>query len=71
MDLQLLTCLFPAGVVMCFRELLDKHLFVIIYAIMASYSAGVMVRLMLTLSAIVCVASAVALSSLLNIYWTH
>lgn len=68
MDLQLLIFLFPAGVVLCFRELRDEHVFVIIYAVMASYFAGVMVRLMLTLTPCVCVASAVAFSSLLDVY---
>ncbi|KAF8888112.1 oligosaccharyl transferase STT3 subunit [Infundibulicybe gibba] len=68
MDLQFLIFLFPAGVVMCFRQLRDEHLFVIIYAVMASYFAGVMVRLMLTLTPVVCVAGAVALSSLLDTY---
>jgi dolichyl-diphosphooligosaccharide--protein glycosyltransferase len=68
MDLQFLIFLFPAGVVVCFRELRDEHLFVIIYAVMASYFAGVMVRLMLTLTPVVCVASAVALSTLLDTY---
>ena len=68
MDLQFLIFLFPAGVVMCFRELRDEHLFVIIYAVMASYFAGVMVRLMLTLTPVVCVASAVAPSSLLDAF---
>ena len=72
MDLQFfLIFLFLAGVVMCFRELRDEHLFVIIYAVMAGSFAGVMVRLMLTLTPVVCVASAVALSSLLGTYWTH
>ncbi|KAF9465592.1 oligosaccharyl transferase STT3 subunit [Collybia nuda] len=68
MDLQFLIFLFPAGVVVCFRQLRDEHLFVIIYAVMASYFAGVMVRLMLTLTPVVCVASAVALSTLLDTY---
>ncbi|KAK0438691.1 oligosaccharyl transferase STT3 subunit [Desarmillaria tabescens] len=68
MDLQFLIFLFPAGVVLCFRELRDEHVFVIIYAVMASYFAGVMVRLMLTLTPCVCVASAVAFSSLLDTY---
>ena len=40
----------------------------IIYALVASYFAGVMVRLMLTLTPIVCVAAAVALSSVLDTY---
>ncbi|KAJ7282000.1 oligosaccharyl transferase STT3 subunit [Mycena rebaudengoi] len=68
MDLQFLIFLFPAGVVFCFHELRDEHVFVIIYAVMASYFAGVMVRLMLTLTPVVCVASAVAFSSLLDTY---
>ncbi|KAJ6624883.1 oligosaccharyl transferase STT3 subunit [Mycena sp. CBHHK59/15] len=50
MDLQFLIFIFPAGVVLCFHELRDEHVFVIIYAVMASYFAGVMVRLMLTLT---------------------
>ncbi|KIJ65465.1 glycosyltransferase family 66 protein [Hydnomerulius pinastri MD-312] len=68
MDLHFLIFLFPAGVVMCFRALRDEHVFVIIYAVMASYFAGVMVRLMLTLTPVVCVTAAVALSSLLDTY---
>jgi len=68
MDLQFLIFLFPAGVVFCFKELRDEHLFVIIYAVVSSYFAGVMVRLMLTLTPVVCVAAAVALSSLLDTY---
>lgn len=68
MDLHLLIFLFPAGVVLCFRSLRDEHIFVIIYAVMASYFAGVMIRLMLALTPVVCVAAAIALSSLLDIY---
>ncbi|KAF7353303.1 Oligosaccharyl transferase STT3 subunit [Mycena sanguinolenta] len=49
-DLQFLIFLFPAGVVHCFQQLRDEHVFVIIYAVMASYFAGVMVRLMLALT---------------------
>jgi dolichyl-diphosphooligosaccharide---protein glycosyltransferase len=68
MDLHLLVFLFPAGVILCFKELRDEHVFVIIYALVASYFAGVMVRLMLTLTPIVCVSAAVALSSVLDTY---
>lgn len=68
MDLHFLIFLFPAGVVLCFRSLRDEHIFVIIYAVMASYFAGVMVRLMLTLTPVVCVSAAIALSSLLDTY---
>ncbi|KIJ21023.1 glycosyltransferase family 66 protein [Paxillus involutus ATCC 200175] len=68
MDLHFLIFLFPVGVVMCFRALRDEHIFVIIYAVMASYFAGVMVRLILTLTPVVCVAAAVAMSTLLDTY---
>jgi len=67
-DLNLLIWAFPAGVYMCFLKLKDEHVFVVIYAVFASYFAGVMVRLMLTLTPIVCVASALALSHILNTY---
>lgn len=67
-DLNLLIWAFPAGVYMCFLKLKDEHVFVVIYAVFASYFAGVMVRLMLTLTPIVCVASAIALSHVINTY---
>ncbi|KXT00691.1 hypothetical protein AC578_8252 [Pseudocercospora eumusae] len=67
-DLNLLIWLFPAGVYMCFRDLKDEQVFVVIYAVLASYFAGVMVRLMLTLTPIVCVAAAMALSQILDTF---
>ncbi|KAA8642235.1 hypothetical protein EYZ11_008553 [Aspergillus tanneri] len=67
-DLNFLIWLFPAGVYLCFRDLKDEHVFVIIYSVLASYFAGVMVRLMLTLTPIVCVAAALVLSSILDTY---
>lgn len=67
-DLNLLIWLFPAGVYMCFRDLNDEHVFVVIYSVLASYFAGVMVRLMLTLTPIVCVAASLVLSQLLDSY---
>ena len=68
MDLNILIWIFPAGVLLCFRELRDEHIFVIIYSVFATYFTGVMVRLMLTLTPCVCVASAVAVSTLFDIY---
>lgn len=59
---------FPAGVFLCFKELRDEHIFVIIYAVVGSYFAGVMVRLMLTLTPVVCVSAAIAMSTLLDRY---
>ena len=68
MDFQILVFLFPAGVILRFRELWDEHMFVIIYALVGTYFAGVMVRLMLTLTPCVCVTAAVALLTVLDIY---
>ncbi|KAI5290177.1 oligosaccharyl transferase stt3 subunit [Ascosphaera acerosa] len=67
-DLNMLIWLFPAGVYMCFQHLRDEHVFVVIYAVLASYFAGVMVRLMLTLTPIVCVAAAMVFSHILDTY---
>lgn len=67
-DLNMLIWLFPAGVYMCFRHLKDEQVFIVIYAVLASYFAGVMVRLMLTLTPIVCVAAAMALSQILDTF---
>lgn len=67
-DLNMLIWLFPAGVYMCFRNLKDEQVFIVIYAVLASYFAGVMVRLMLTLTPIVCVAAALALSQILDTF---
>ncbi|KAK3670599.1 oligosaccharyl transferase stt3 subunit [Recurvomyces mirabilis] len=67
-DLNMLIWLFPAGVYMCFRNLRDEQVFVVIYAVLSSYFAGVMVRLMLTLTPIVCVAAAMALSQILDTF---
>ena len=53
---------------MCFQNLRDEHVFVVIYAVLASYFAGVMVRLMLTLTPVVCIAAALAVSSILDTY---
>lgn len=67
-DLNLLIWLFPAGVYMCFQNLKDEQVFIVIYAVFASYFAGVMVRLMLTLTPVVCIAAALALSNILDTY---
>lgn len=67
-DTNLLIWLFPAGVYFCFQELKDEHVFVIIYGVLCSYFAGVMVRLMLTLTPIICVSAAIALSTLFDVY---
>ncbi|KAK3362919.1 glycosyltransferase family 66 protein [Lasiosphaeria hispida] len=67
-DLNFLIWLFPAGVYLCFQQLADEHVFLVVYALFGSYFAGVMVRLMLTLTPVVCVTAAIAASSLLDTY---
>jgi dolichyl-diphosphooligosaccharide--protein glycosyltransferase len=67
-DLNLLIWLFPAGVILCFRSLREEHLFIIIYSIVAAYFAGVMVRLMLTLTPVVCLSAAMVVSRLFETY---
>ncbi|SGZ46260.1 CIC11C00000003541 [Sungouiella intermedia] len=67
-DTGMLVWLLPAGVYFCFQELRDEHVFVIIYSVLGAYFAGVMVRLMLTLTPVICVAAAIALSKLFDTY---
>lgn len=61
-DLHLLVSTFPVGLWYCIKHVNDERVFIILYAITASYFAGVMVRLMLTLTPVVCVLSAIAFS---------
>ena len=67
-DLEMLIFFLPAGVWWCFRELRDEHVFVIIYAVLSAYFAGVMVRLILVITPVVCVAGGIAFSHLLDAY---
>ena len=69
-DLNFLIWLFPAGVYLSFQKLADEHVFIVVYALFGSYFAGVMVRLMLTLTPVVCVAAAMAASQILDAYLT-
>lgn len=69
-DLNMLIWLFPAGIYLCFDKLTDESLFLITYAVTASYFSGIMVRLMLTLTPCVCVAAAMALSHILDKFLT-
>jgi dolichyl-diphosphooligosaccharide--protein glycosyltransferase len=67
-DLQMLIWLFPAGLFWAFKSLSDEYVFVIIYSVFAAYFSGVMVRLMLVLTPVVCVLAAIAVSKLLDVY---
>uniref|UniRef100_A0A8C6WSD8 Dolichyl-diphosphooligosaccharide--protein glycosyltransferase subunit STT3B n=1 Tax=Neogobius melanostomus TaxID=47308 RepID=A0A8C6WSD8_9GOBI len=67
-DLHILVCTFPAGLWFCIKNINDERVFVALYAISAVYFAGVMVRLMLTLTPVVCMLSAVAFSCVFEHY---
>lgn len=67
-DTHFLIWLFPAGVFLLFMDLKDEHIFVIAYSVLCSYFAGVMIRLMLTLTPVICVCAAVTLSKLFDVY---
>ena len=64
----MLIWLFPAGIVLCFKTLREEHVFIILYSLVASYFAGVMVRLMLTLTPVVCLSAAMVVSKILDTY---
>ncbi|GME88828.1 hypothetical protein B5S32_g4211 [[Candida] boidinii] len=68
MDLNFLIWLFPVGVYFCFQELSNEAVFVIIYSVLASYFAGVMIRLMLTLAPIVSVCGGIAIGKIFDVY---
>lgn len=67
-DLHILVTTFPVGLWYCIKEINDERVFVVLYAISAVYFAGVMVRLMLTLTPVVCILSGIAFSKLLELF---
>lgn len=67
-DLHILVCTFPVGLWYSIKHINDERVFVVLYAISAVYFAGVMVRLMLTLTPVVCILSGVAFSGLLDVF---
>lgn len=67
-DLHILVCTFPVGLWYTIKHINDERVFVVLYAISAVYFAGVMVRLMLTLTPVVCILSGVAFSGLLDVF---
>jgi len=62
-DLHILAAAFPAGVYFCIKKINDERVFLIAYAVTASYFAGVMVRLMLTLTPCVCMLAGIVFSN--------
>ena len=67
-DLHITAAVFPAGLWFCVKNVNSERVFVILYAVTAVYFAGVMVRLMLTLTPVVCVLSGIAFSSIFEKY---
>lgn len=67
-DLHILICTFPAGLWFVVKKINDERVFVVLYATTAVYFAGVMVRLMLTLTPVVCILAAIAFSVTLDNY---
>ncbi|CAK5085693.1 unnamed protein product [Meloidogyne enterolobii] len=67
-DLHITAAVFPAGLWFCVKNVNSERLFVILYAVTAVYFAGVMVRLMLTLTPVVCVLSGIAFSCIFEKY---
>ncbi|XP_011138057.1 dolichyl-diphosphooligosaccharide--protein glycosyltransferase subunit STT3B isoform X3 [Harpegnathos saltator] len=67
-DLHILVTTFPVGLWYCIKHINDERVFVILYAISAVYFAGVMVRLMLTLTPVVCMLAGVSFSKLLELF---
>jgi dolichyl-diphosphooligosaccharide--protein glycosyltransferase len=65
-DLHILVPLAPVGLFVCFSNITDGGIFIILYGTLAWYFAGVMVRLMLTLAPIACVLAAIGLSSIMT-----
>lgn len=68
MDLHVLSCFFPAGLWFVFKRMTNERVFLILYAVSSVYFAGVMVRLILTLTPIVVVLASIAFSHLLKTY---
>ncbi|KAG5885567.1 hypothetical protein JTB14_003765 [Gonioctena quinquepunctata] len=67
-DLHILVATFPAGLWYTIKHINDERVFVVLYALSAVYFAGVMVRLMLTLTPVVCMLSGIAFSGLLEVF---
>jgi dolichyl-diphosphooligosaccharide--protein glycosyltransferase len=68
-DMNFLIWLFPVGVYLCFNDLSNESIFIIIYSVLGSYFAGVMIRLMLTLAPVVCVCASITIGKLFEIYF--
>eukprot|EP00042_Codosiga_hollandica_P049025 m.561255 g.561255 ORF g.561255 m.561255 type:complete len:793 (-) comp57795_c1_seq2:195-2573(-) len=68
MDLHFLMIFFPAGLWILIKKMNSERVFVVLYAVSAVYFAGVMVRLILTLTPIVVVLAAIGISHTLKTF---
>ncbi|KAL0270263.1 UNVERIFIED_CONTAM: hypothetical protein PYX00_007731 [Menopon gallinae] len=67
-DFHILLTTFPVGLWYCIKNVNDERVFVILYSLSAVYFAGVMVRLILTLTPVVCMLSGIAFSILFELF---
>jgi len=65
-DLHVLIAIFPAGLWFICKKIDDSRVFLVLYAVFGSYFAGVMVRLMLTLTPCVCMVGGIAFTEMLT-----
>uniref|UniRef100_A0AC35U0I3 Dolichyl-diphosphooligosaccharide--protein glycotransferase n=1 Tax=Rhabditophanes sp. KR3021 TaxID=114890 RepID=A0AC35U0I3_9BILA len=67
-DGHVTAAVFPVGLWYCVKNVNAERLFIILYAVTAVYFAGVMIRLMLTLTPCVCVLAGIAFSYTMENY---
>jgi len=67
-DLQMLVFMFPVGLYVCFKNLNDKNIFIILYGVTSMYFAAVMVRLMLVLAPVMCILGGIGVNHILTTY---
>ncbi|MPC12576.1 Dolichyl-diphosphooligosaccharide--protein glycosyltransferase subunit stt-3 [Portunus trituberculatus] len=67
-DLHILVPTFPVGLWYCIKTVNDERVFIVLFAVSAVYFAGVMVRLMLTLTPVVCVLGGIVFSRLFEVF---
>lgn len=67
-DLQMLVFMFPVGLYVCFKNINDHNMFIILYGVTSMYFAAVMVRLMLVLAPVMCILGAIGTNYILTSY---
>jgi dolichyl-diphosphooligosaccharide--protein glycosyltransferase len=67
-DLHCLVFLVPTGMFFIFNNLTDGNIFVLVYAIFASYFSSIMVRLVLVMAPAACIVAAIGVNVVLQTY---